>query len=187
MKTVFFIASGDRCGKDTCASKLKERLESFDLKVDIYALGTKLKESACSLLGMSIEELDKCKNNNVNITYDNHEMSTRDFIKKVAGLVLSLMGDDYYINYVINKIVTSDSDVVIVPDLRFDNEYLRAAQKIDNVKFIKLNSDLSTCVAESISLRDDIDYDYVVNNEEGSLDTMALDIETIVAETVTNN
>jgi len=181
-KIIILINSGKRCGKDTAANIMKERIEELGKSAYITSFAETLKEDVSSLLGVTIEELDNLKNNNEIITIGKRELNTRDFIIERSEFVKSLTSNFYYAKDCSNRVTMSKADVVIIPDLRFKEEYEMFNNNNSRVFFIKLNSNIKECgVATEI---EEFIHDYEFDNEEGSLDTLKFYIEKFLIEVV---
>jgi len=172
-KKVILINSGNRCGKDTAAEILASRLKEFGKKVEIYSFASSLKKEVADFLGMTIEELDLLKNNNETITIGNRTINTRDFIIEYSKHIKSLTNNYYYANKAKTFVRNVEADIIIIPDLRFKEEY--ETFNVSNTFFIHIDSDLEDCSKEN-NLKDFI-FDYVFKNEKGSIETLKFDIE----------
>jgi hypothetical protein len=178
-KTTILINSGDRCGIDTTAELMKARLGEMGKSVKILSFAEPLKNDVADLIGITIEELDNLKNNSEEITIGKRTMVTRDFILDYAKRIKKLAGDNYFVKEVVRKIVTSEEDIIIIPDLRFKVEY-EYFNNSENVFFIKLLSDLKSCnVNNEVA---DLYYDYEFENKEGSIETLKFSIENFITE-----
>jgi len=179
---IILIHSGDRCGKDTTAELLKERIESFGKTVYVTSFAKPIKEDVSSFLGVTLEELDIMKNEKQYITIGKRTIETREFLVEYSRRVKDLTNENYYVRAAYGDILNSECDYAIISDLRFINEYETFKQdKTRDIYFIKIDSNLEKCTEPLLK---DKEFDYVFKNEEGSIDTLKFDIETFITNEI---
>jgi hypothetical protein len=179
-KKVILINSGNRCGKDTAAELLASRISELGKSVEIYSFASGLKEDVAKLLGMTVEELDLLKNKNETITVGNRTINTRSFIIEYSELVKSLTNKYFYANKGKEFVRNSKAEYIIIPDLRFKEEY--EMFNVENTFFITIDSDLEDCSGENY-LKDFM-FDFTFKNESGSIETLKFDIENFLINEV---
>ena len=188
MKTqVLVLVSGSRCGKDTAADIVSDRLSKLGLSLTTLAYATFLKENAALLLGITVAELDRLKNSESMVTYNNDTMLARDFIKHVADVNKGIYGGDFYAVSTHTDILTSSSNVVLITDMRFKEEYESMLSWLEDytyeIIFIHIDSNLDSCMQDN-ELIGSIDFDYTITNEQDDITSLKFDLENIIAEKI---
>jgi len=117
-----------------------------------------------------VNDLDELKNSNEAINIGYRKVNSREFIIERSEYVKSLTNENYYAKKCLNKINASNVDVVIVPDLRFKIEFELSKKLNNKVLFIKLNSDLNDCVANTEL--DDYKFDYYLTNKKNDVNVI---------------
>ena len=118
-----------RSGKDWTAGQLKQLFESQGKSVAIMSYAEPMKRIAARLFDISLEDLDKYKNNPKQYsiwacvpsthTVLNH-FNFRTFLQRLGNeAVKPEFGDTVWANLMLLKISQSDADVVIITDCRF--------------------------------------------------------------------
>ena len=121
-----------RSGKDFTAAQLKLYYESIGKSVEILSYAAPMKRIAASLFGISLDELDKYKNNPSyysiwvctpsNHTVLNH-FNFRTFLQRLGNESMkSEFGNTVWAELMKTQISQTDVDVVIIPDCRFQVE-----------------------------------------------------------------
>jgi len=123
MERLIVLTGYSRCGKDTTAKALKNRYKKNGKKVDIFNFSRVLKEILSKILDISIDKLDKLKNNRVTIETKYFSFDIRTLLKRTADVFRGLRGDDFFARQIIDSITESEADVIIITDLRFHVEY----------------------------------------------------------------
>lgn len=105
-------------------------------------------------------------------------MTAREFMQFFGTNIMRKMYSPIWINATINKIQQEGSTLSIVPDVRFPNEVeaIRAA----GGKVVKLTRQISEDNHESeTALNDYNDYDYVIDNQNMSLDDFVAEVKKV--------
>ena len=121
-----------RSGKDFTAAQLKLYYESIGKSVEILSYAAPMKRIAASLFGISLDELDKYKNNPSyysiwvctpsNHTVLNH-FNFRTFLQRLGNESMKPeFGNSVWAELMKTQISQTDVDVVIITDCRFQVE-----------------------------------------------------------------
>jgi len=139
MKKLVLINGVKRSGKDYVASLIKEKLKD----VDIISFAGPIKEIIAETFDISLETLDDFKNNpeesgiELKIYPNNQEPITMEYIsfRKIlqrfgTEAMKPIFGDNVWADLGIKNAISSDNDIVIIPDFRFIIEYETAVEKM---------------------------------------------------------
>lgn len=154
MKQFILIGHKKRQGKDTFAKALKEALGD----AEIMSFADPMKEIIAELLGCTLEDLDEKKN--LHVEY-------RDLLKTFGnGKMVDIFGETVWLDVLLSKAEKSDAQYIIVPDFRFEREYIEGSRTIN---IIKDHCDADKHVSETEL--DTWDYDIKVHND-GSVEDL---------------
>lgn len=178
LNTVFMFNGLKRSGKDTCSKLLQEILkEDFDLDFQILAFAKPMKNIISNSFGITLEELEKFKNIEMDISVADKEdyfeinspielTNFRKFTEDFGQAVKEEMGQDIWARITWGKVEESIEALgigCIISDFRFPVEYPNYSDF--NIVTIKVNNDNILCsgsVAET-SL-DDFKFVYYIQN-----------------------
>lgn len=152
--------------------------------IKVYHFADPLKEMAIDLFGLSPENIygnDDQKNAKTNIMWesmpDNHSnkqgrMTHREFLEHFGTKIIRKIRNNAWSEYTINKIVNEQSEIAIIPDVRFPNE-VESIQKHGGI-VLRLTRDLFNSDAEAETALDKDNYDWsqfdaVIENDNISL------------------
>ena len=118
-----------RSGKDFTAAQLKLYYESIGKSVEILSYAAPMKRIAAKLFDISLNDLDKYKNNPSHYslwvctpsdhTVLNH-LNFRVFLQRLGSdAIKPEFGDTVWADLMLLNIAKSDADIVIIPDCRF--------------------------------------------------------------------
>ena len=118
-----------RSGKDFTAAQLKLYYESIGKSVEILSYAAPMKRIAAKLFDISLNDLDKYKNNPSHYslwvctpsdhTVLNH-LNFRVFLQRLGSdAIKPEFGDTVWADLMLLNIAKSDADIVIIPDFRF--------------------------------------------------------------------
>lgn len=150
MKQIIMFKGGSRCGKDTVAKKLAEKLSLDGKSIEIIPFAKELKEFVAKILKIDTETLDLYKNENkmISICIEDDPyrsvMATREFMIDVAKLLKNI-DSDILTNMTLKSIMESESDYIIIPDLRFKREFDIIKSHFENSLCVEIVSDLERC------------------------------------------
>ena len=152
--------------------------------VKVYHFADPLKEIAINLFNMDSSKVygtDRQKNNKTNILWEEMpenlnnnkgRMTIREFLQHFGTNIMRKIKDDIWVSSTISRIVLEDSEVAIIPDVRFPNE-------VETIKdnggiVIRLNrnvfGDRHKC--EAALDKDVFDwnkFDYIIDNDSCSV------------------
>lgn len=121
-----------RSGKDWTASQLKAYFESQGKSVEVYSYAAPMKRITATLFNISLEQLDKYKNNPnrftvnlIDMTDGDHGFDTnfREFLQRLGNQAMKPeFGDDVWAKLMQSNIDQSSADIIIIPDCRFNVE-----------------------------------------------------------------
>lgn len=163
--TIILIAGKARSGKNTTANIFKEKYEKDSKKVILNPYTKYLK--------MYIEEITSQKYNDDN--------KPREFLQKLGvELIKEKLGKT---NMLINRqiddidIYSYYFDVIIIPDVRFENEITNIKNKYNNTYVIKINNNIDNNLTKEqkehiteTSLDNYNNYDFIINNDNNYQD-----------------
>ena len=168
---LFLITGEARHGKDTTASYIESYLKGYKISIS-----DSLKKILGNKLGISIGKIDYHKNNHV--LYKG--LDIRSELRKTAKVFLQL-DHHYFVTKVIEKIKQQNNDVVVIPDLRFKNEYFALKETFDDITIIRIIRE-TTNISDVIHLdKEIIGEDYIIKNN-GTLEDLQIKIENIIKE-----
>lgn len=126
MRKVIMISGFKRAGKDTVTKFIEAQLIERGYSVEIMSMATPLKQFVCTQLNISMEELEKLKNDEEqiwidNIDYDVEPISNfRKLLQKTGDAIKELSGSDSVLGYMLGcNASESDVDFIIVSDFRY--------------------------------------------------------------------
>ena len=149
--TIIQLLGQARSGKDWTAEQLKLAFEAQGKSVAVMSYAAPMKRIAASLFGVSLDELDKYKNNPSYYsiwvctpskhTVLNH-FNFRTFLQRLGNESMkSEFGNSVWADLMKTQIAKEDADVIILPDCRFQVELNTFPQAI-TIRVI--NRDLAT-------------------------------------------
>jgi hypothetical protein len=180
MKQVYMINGLMGSGKDFTANELKNKLEKNGKTVEVLAFAEPMKFILSTIFDITIDELNYYKNNSKEVKLStivgSHDVvNNTDFRKLIQRFgsegMKPVFGIDVWANLVYQKITSSNSDVIIISDFRFNNEfnYLKNMnyKNLYNIKTIRIigsdDSSLNTHDSEKIP---NIDFDVIIDNSK---------------------
>lgn len=155
--------------------------------IKIYHFADPLKEMAINLFGLSYKQVygtDEDKNSLTHLVWENMpacppdktgNMTARDFLQHFGTNIVRKIYNNAWVNATINRITTEDSELSIIPDVRFPNEV--NAIKDNGGIVIRLTRDLyhsphdSECALDK-ELFDWNNFDLVLDNEDLSIEQL---------------
>lgn len=151
--------------------------------IKVYHFADPLKEMAVSLFGLNAQCVygtDKQKNTKTNLSWSdmptdegkNGTMTHREFLEYFGTKIVRKIKDKAWVNASINKIVSENAAIAIIPDVRFPNEV--EAIKDNGGIVIRLERDVfkSNNESESALDKDNFDwatFDHVIDNKDISI------------------
>lgn len=182
--------------------RLNQALSLLDKNIKIYNFADVLKTDICiNILGLTYDQCygsDENKNEltqikwssmpGINLTDDHAEyMTAREVMQFVGTDIFREIDTDIWVKATINKIMNEQPKVAVITDCRFPNE-VEAIKNIGGKVFRltrnKFNSDHAS---ESILDKDRYDwanFDYVLENEDISLEDQFAKIKTIIEQDI---
>lgn len=149
--TLIGISGKKRSGKDTVASILRSQYKGTS---GVYGFATELKKEVSRACGVSAEYMDTYKEQFRPV----YQWWGTEFRRK-------LFGEDYWIKKMAQALDSmSNLGLVIVPDVRFRNEYDFIKQRGGRIIRTERASLVLDSHASETSL-DDVVFDYVVRND----------------------
>lgn len=154
--------------------------------IKIYHFADPLKEMAIDLFELNADEIygtDSDKNKNTNIDWScmpfngnkTGKMTNREFLEHFGTKIVRNIKNDAWSKYTVKRILAEQSDIAIIPDVRFPNEV--EAIKNCGGKVIRLTRDVFNSKAEAeVALDQDKfdwdNFDLVLDNQNISLDEL---------------
>ena len=128
-KKIVLIHGKKRSGKDYIASLIKKELEScHNIKAKKLSLAYKMKVMISSLFNISLDELEEYKNkeSSIYLKEDNEYkkiLTFREILQRFGTEVMkNTFGEDIWIRFLIKEIKSSEEEVILIPDIRFEEE-----------------------------------------------------------------
>lgn len=153
--------------------------------IKVYHFADTLKEMSINLFGLTPQQVygsDADKNSETNIVWEDMpdrplnksgKMTARDFLQHFGTDIVRKIYNNAWVNATINKIIAEDSQIAIIPDVRFPNE-VKAIK--DNGGFvIRLTRDLYNSDHDSEKALDKDNFDW--NNFDLVIDNTKLGLE----------
>lgn len=161
--------------------------------IKVYHFADPLKEMSIDLFGLKAEEVygdDKQKNKKTDLLWqdmpDNTsnkegKVTNREFLEHFGTKVVRKIKNNAWCNYTIKRIIREDSEIAIIPDVRFPNE-IEAIKSAGGV-VIRLTRDLYHSDAEPECALDYERYDWknfdlVINNDNLSIELLCETLNT---------
>lgn len=131
-KLIIQLLGFARAGKDWTAVQLQAYFESQGKSVEVMSYAAPMKRITATLFGISLEQLDKYKNNPnrftvnlIDMTDGDHGFDTnfREFLQRLGNQAMKPeFGDNVWAKLMQSNIDKSSADIIIIPDCRFNVE-----------------------------------------------------------------
>jgi hypothetical protein len=152
--------------------------------IKVYHFADPLKEMAINIFGIEpqlVYGTDEDKNKQTHLLWENMpiangrvgNITSREFLQHFGTNIIRKLYNNAWVNATINKIIYEDSEIAIIPDVRFPNE-VEAIQKNGGV-VIRLTRDLHHSDHESEVALDKENYDW--KNFDHIIDNTSINIE----------
>jgi hypothetical protein len=152
--------------------------------VKVYHFADPLKEMAVNLFGLDSKNVygnDNQKNESTTIGWDSMptnpdnrsgNLTHREFLEYFGTKIVRRIRWDAWSDYAIKKILREDSEISIIPDVRFPDE-VEAIKQVGG-KVVRLTRDIFNSQAESESALDQENFswdnfDFIIDNKDISL------------------
>ncbi|WP_416768493.1 hypothetical protein ACM66T_10040 [Sulfurimonas sp. ST-25] len=167
MKRVILIGHKKRQGKDTLAQILAEITGG-----KIVRFADPIKEILADTFGVPVSELEDAKNDEEWVTHpfpSRYDQSYRDMLQRFGQAIKKQFEEDVWAGLATEKVWDCDTDIVIIPDLRFEVEYLAMKRAFlpENVTTVNVTRPgaESLDMHESETELDGFTYDHVIVND----------------------
>jgi hypothetical protein len=152
--------------------------------IKVYHFADPLKEMAINVFGLNPQQVygsDKDKNTTTHLKWEdlpncppdkNGFMTVRDFLQHFGTNIVRKIYNNAWVNATINKIVAEDSEIAIIPDVRFPNEV--SAIKENGGFIIRLTRDLYHSDHDSEKALDQSNFDH--SNFDLVIDNATMDL-----------
>jgi hypothetical protein len=141
-KVFIFVSGFARSGKDSVADILVEEFENNGVKAEKFAFANELKNEVSACLGITREQLDLFKNEN---------KEGRRLLQSYGQAKKYFKGKYYWVSKLLNKVVETDSEYVIISDYRFpyESDFISDFGLVANfVKVIRDNVQVDNHISE---------------------------------------
>jgi len=162
--------------------------------VKVYHFADALKELAINLFDMNssyVYGTDSEKNTYTDILWENlpdnteqktGNMTIREFLQHFGTNIMRKIKDDIWVSATIKRIMAENSNVALIPDVRFPNE-VKAIQENGGL-VIRLTRDIfnDSHFCESSLDKDKFDwnnFDYIIDNDNKGITTLINDLNKI--------
>jgi hypothetical protein len=146
-KVFIFVSGLARSGKDTVSDMLVKEFENKGVRAEKFAFANTLKDEVCASLGITREQLDLFKNAN---------KEGRRLLQSFGESKKYFNGKYYWVSKLLNKVVESDSEYIIISDYRFPYES-------DFISDFDLSADFVKVVRDSVKIDNHISETGLVN------------------------
>lgn len=182
-KTVIMISGNINHGKDYLADLLVKALLESGFTAEKISTARVIKEVTCTLFGIKPEHLDNLKNTKEPVLLPNNYgvFNFRTFLQRFGTEIKKISGEHVWAETLREDISKSNSDYIIVPDLRYPFERDIVAEKFKTYTVRIFNNDIvpgDTHHSETSMI--DYEFDILVNNT-GRPD-LVKDVENILNE-----
>lgn len=161
--------------------------------IKVYHFADALKDMSASLFGLKTENLygtDKQKNVKTKLKWDDMPtkedkvgaMTYREFLEYFGTKIIRKIKNDAWVNTTINKIFNENSELAIIPDVRFPNEVQAIKDNGGIVIRLTRNVCKSTVDCETALDKDNFDwslFDHVIDNENFSITDTCRELDKI--------
>lgn len=190
-KTVILINGLPRAGKDTTADFIVDNYNALKL-----SFATPLKSIIAKTFDITFDELETYKNNsddygielkvypnnqpNCTIKYTNFREILQLF--GTEGMKPEF-GNDVWSDLLYNKVLNSDSDLIVVPDYRFMAEY-KPQKGIEIVRILVKDTrelPLEGHASDVELYQNNVKFDYVIHNV-GTLNELEQNINSVISD-----
>jgi len=162
--------------------------------VKVYHFADSLKELAINLFDVNATDIygnNEQKNKKINILWENMpenkenktgKMTIREFLQHLGTSIMRKIKDDIWVSAMLKKIIFEDSEIALIPDVRFPNEVKAIREHGGSV--IRLNrnvfNDDHPCEnALDENVFDWSNFDYVIDNNSSDINKLMDDLENI--------
>lgn len=105
-----------------------------------------------------------------------YDLSGRYILQTVGtDIVRKFYGEDFWTNYMFSVIENINREIVIVGDIRFDNEVKSIMLRFGTVIKLNNSNDKTLCTHKSEEI-DDLYYDFLIENDKSSIDKLKTDV-----------
>ena len=168
-----------RSGKNFVGNILNKYLSEQGYKVKEVSFAEALKEDVAKILGITLEQLEQMKEDDVYLESDKdcNTVSTIRQILQNYGMMRREENPDIWVEKALPKIFDNDSEVIIITDFRFENEYTYLYNIYSrDIHFSPNPCKINTIKIENCNLEDndqhisendlnDFDFDMIINND----------------------
>lgn len=162
--------------------------------VKVYHFADLLKEISMSLFGLSYEQVygtDKQKNTKIGIMWEdmpeNHdnntgEMTSREFLQHFGTNVIRKIKDEAWVEATINRICDENTQLAIIPDVRFPNEVHAIHSNGGQILRLTRNIHDSDHKCEKALDKEVFswdNFDYIIDNHNSSIENLCNSIDKI--------
>jgi hypothetical protein len=138
MSKIILINGKYRSGKDYIAEQLANELNKRNIITETMSYADSVKDILCSTFDISLDELNKYKNNKSPISVQESELRSKyllDFRQLLqrfgTDAMKSVFGESVWASILYKKAQKSDADIILVPDFRFNCEKIKNAVTIN--------------------------------------------------------
>ena len=175
-KLVIMVSGRKRAGKDFTSNLISTQLENMSLSNESMSFAAPMKRIIATTFGITTDQLEQYKNNPDEWVIETSYVGA-DFVPTNTSnyrLILQNFGseamkpefgDDVWAELMANRIRNSDSDIVIIPDYRFDSEYNHLFSLFDVTTLYIKSSNTSTDTHASEALPS-TSPDFIIDNSE---------------------
>lgn len=178
METIIIGISGKkRSGKDTVAKLIANHLDC-----DILSFATPVKEVTALMMGYEKDEFlsDNCKDK-IYTFIDGKTITGRELLQMVGtDCMRNIINETVWITNMNNRILSSKKKYIIIPDVRFDNEY----NYIKNNNGIIIRTERTDLKSNdthiSENMLDNYHFDYTIKCKTGEYDIIEENVKNIL-------
>lgn len=162
--------------------------------IKIYHFADYLKEMSINLFGLNAKNVygsDKQKNMKTHLLWENMpdntsnkegKMTYREFLEHFGTYIVRKIRPDAWVHATINKIMSEDSQLAIIPDVRFPNEVEAIKDNGGTVIRLTRNIFKDSIVCESALDKDNFDwskFDFVIDNDAIGIQDLCTELSKI--------
>lgn len=172
------ICGKARSGKDYLANILLNKFQNIGISANIYHFADYLKNILCLTFDITLDELNELKISNQKFQIGNSSLTMRQILQNFGTNAMRHYDDFFFINYTINKIISDNSQISIIADVRFQNELdILITYKSFLVKIHYQNGNEHLSEIEQNSFNDQLfDHNIYNENHEADFDSEANNI-----------
>lgn len=169
MKTIILVAGKARSGKDYISNKIIEELNSNECIAVKAAFADELKRNICTLLNISLDELNELKNSEE--PFCKNGTTVRQMLQRFGTDIVRKFDELHWVKILAKFINETDYKYYFISDFRYPSEkeiskFIKDNYKIITVNIISNNIKIKSNDHSSETSLSDYKFDMVIDNTD---------------------